>query len=275
NTEYLLYQSLVAAWPGEGEPLDDTVRERLATYLTKAMREMKAYTSWTNTDERTEETIQGFLTAILHPRSGRAFIRRVGQFVTAITPAATCNSLAMVIVKATAPGFPDFYQGTEFWNRSLTDPDNRRPVDYAARQRTLETLDSALPATLAAPATKLWLTRQLLRLRAAYPELFAAGEYQPLHADGERAANLFAFARRHGNQTIVVAVPRLTTKLARPDGATPIGAVWGDTTLPLPTGVRAWQNWFTGASIDPEGGQLRAADLCADFPFAILTPGNE
>ena len=271
NTEYLLYQSLVAAWPGEGESLDDTFRERLATYLTKAMREMKAYTSWTNTDERMEEAIQAFLAAILHSRSGRAFIRRVGQFVTAITPAATCNALAMVIIKATAPGFPDFYQGTEFWDRSLTDPDNRRPVDYAARQRALDAIDGDVPTDLAAPFTKLWLTRQLLRLRAEHPELFAAGDYQPLHGAGERAVNLFAFARRHGDQTIVVAVPRLTTKLTRPDGAAPVGAVWGDTTLALPAAVGSWRNWFTGAALDLNDGQLSVSELLADFPFAILT----
>ncbi len=271
NTEYLLYQSLVAAWPGRDEGLDDRFRERLAAYLTKAMREMKAYTSWTNTDERIEGAIQAFLAAILHPQTGRAFIRRVGQFVAAIEPAATCNSLAALIVKATAPGFPDFYQGTEFWDRSLTDPDNRRPVDYAARQRLLETLDASAPIDLAAPAAKLWLTRHVLQLRAAHPELFADGDYRGLAVAGERAGNLFAFARQRGAATVVVAVPRLTTHLVGTGGPPPLGAAWGDTTLALPTSTGGWREWLTGAQIDAGGGEVACAELFTILPFAILT----
>ena len=271
NTEYLIYQNLVAAWPGRDEALDDTFRERLAAYLTKAMREMKAYTSWTNTNEQMEGTIQEFLTAILGPRSGRAFTRRVARFVAAIEPAATCDSLGALTIKATAPGFPDFYQGTELWDRSLTDPDNRRPVDYAARQRLLDTLGDDVPTDLAAPATKLWLTRRLLALRATHPDLFAAGDYRPLAATGRWAEHLFAFARQRGAQTVVVAVPRLTTRIVGLAKPTPTGAQWADTALALPTSTGGWRNWLTGARLDAPGGSAPCADLFAALPFAILT----
>jgi (1->4)-alpha-D-glucan 1-alpha-D-glucosylmutase len=271
NTEYLIYQSLVAAWPARGEHLDDTFRERLSSYLTKAMREMKAYTSWTNANEEMEATIQGFLATILDPRSGRAFIRRIGQFVEAITPAATSNSLAMLTIKATAPGFPDFYQGTEFWDRSLTDPDNRRPVDYTAREQQLAALDAAPPTDLAAPVTKLWLTRQLLRLRAEHHELFATGDYSPLATSGRWADNLFAFARQRGAMTVVVVVPRLTTQIVGTGAPPPTGAAWGDTTLALPTSTGGWRNWLTGEIPTVAGGEVGAAELLATLPFAILT----
>ncbi len=269
NTEYLLYQALIASWPEAGVAVDDVYRARVAEYLTKAMREMKTYTSWTNTDERVEGAAQDFLTAILAPEQADGFIAAVGRFVALIEAAALRDSLGMLIIKGAAPGFPDFYQGTELWDRSLTDPDNRRPVDYDERERLLRALPDAVPTDLANPATKLWATRRLLALRAEYPALFEAGSYAALDATGEHAANVFAFARRQGGTRLVVAVPRLTTQLVGLAAAAPLGAIWGDTTLPLPDGGM-WCNAFTGETVTTQGGALALAALFASFPFAIL-----
>jgi (1->4)-alpha-D-glucan 1-alpha-D-glucosylmutase len=270
NTEYLLYQALVASWPEAGTAIDDAYRTRIAEYLTKAMREMKTYTSWTNTDERVEGAAQEFLTAILASDAPDGFPAKVGRFVASIEAAALRDSLAMLIIKGTAPGFPDFYQGTELWDRSLTDPDNRRPVDYDARERLLHALPDVAPTDLASPAMKLWVTRRLLALRGEHAALFEAGSYTALAASGEHAANVFAFARQRGDTRLVVVVPRLTTQLVGLTADAPLGAAWDDTTLPLPEGG-TWRNAFTGETVMAKGGSLALADLFATFPFAILT----
>ena len=269
NTEYLLYQALVASWPEAGTAIDDTYRARVAEFLTKAMREMKTYTSWTNTDERLEGAAQEFLTAILVSDTPDGFPAKMGRFVASIEAAALRDSLGMLIIKGTAPGFPDFYQGTELWDRSLTDPDNRRPVDYDERERLLRALPAAAPTDLASPATKLWVTRRLLALRGAHPALFESGSYAALAAIGEHAANVFAFARSQGTTRLVVAVPRLTTQLVGLAADPPLGATWGDTALALPDDT-SWQNAFTGATIAAQGGAVALADLFGTFPFAIL-----
>jgi len=273
NTEYLLYQALVASWPEGGTAIDDAYRARAAEYLTKAMREMKTYTSWTNTDERLEGAAQEFLTAILASDAPDGFPAKMGRFVASIEAAALRDSLGMLIIKGTAPGFPDFYQGTELWDRSLTDPDNRRPVDYDERERFLHAVPDAAPTELASPATKLWVTRRLLVLRGEHPALFEAGSYAALEATGERATNTFAFARQQGGTRLVVAVPRLTTQLVGLAAAAPLGATWGDTALALPDSG-SWRNAFTGEVVTATGGAVALADLFATFPFAILISTN-
>ncbi len=270
TTEYLIYQNLIASWPTGADPLDGAYRERLHGYLTKAMREMKVYTSWTDPDEQVEAAAGAFLMALLHPRQGRAFQRRVSRFVAALEPSASLNGLATLLLKATAPGFPDFYQGTELWDRSLTDPDNRRPVDYAARRALLDELGDAPPDDLRAGAMKLWLTRRLLALRERKAVLFTQGDYQPVVASGAAAAHIFAFARSLGDDNIVVAVPRLTTRLTTPGSDPPLGQAWGDTTLALPATGRRWRNALTGATYEVTEGQLECAELFAALPFAVL-----
>lgn len=269
TTEYLLYQNLVASWPDDGA-IDDTYRERLAGYLTKAMREMKSFTSWTDTDETVEAAAQEFLTALLHPRRGRAFRKRLTRFVARLEPSTTLNALSALIVKATAPGFPDFYQGTELWDRSLTDPDNRRPVDFATRRALLDTLAEAPPPDLRDPAAKLWLAHRLLALRARHANLFACGDYQPVVTSGGGAAHLFAFSREHRASQLIVAVPRLTTRLVGPGGAPPLGAAWGDTALAVPGGRGTWRDLLTGAAQLAADGQLACSALFATLPFALL-----
>ena len=170
------------------------------------------------------------------------------------------NALAQTLLKLTAPGVPDLYQGTEVWNLSLVDPDNRRPVDYDLRRRLLHELEGATPeqvwARLDEGLPKLWLIRQTLGLRRRQPELFGPqGNYQPLLAKGKRAAHVVAFTR--GNRVVTV-VPRLVLGL---------NGDWGSTTLKMPDGT--WRNELTGDDVD--GHVTRMADLLARFPVALLT----
>jgi (1->4)-alpha-D-glucan 1-alpha-D-glucosylmutase len=249
NTEYLLYQTLVGAWPLESE--------RALTYMEKAIREAKVHTSWTDMNADYEEAVRGFVSDAL---ADPAFSADLAAFVAPLIQPGRVNALAQTLLKLTAPGVPDLYQGTEVWNLSLVDPDNRRPVDYDLRRRLLSALDGATPEEIWARVEeglpKLWLIRQALALRRQQPELFGPqADYQPLPAKGERAAHVVAFARGHG---IVTVVPRLVLGL---------NGNWGHTTLELPDG--AWRNELTGDAVD--GNVTRMSDLLARLPVALLT----
>jgi (1->4)-alpha-D-glucan 1-alpha-D-glucosylmutase len=253
NTEYLLYQTLVGAWPLEVE--------RAVTYMEKAIREAKAHTSWTHTNAEYEEAVRGFVTDVL---ADSEFTADLASFVTPLVGAGRVNALAQVLLKLTTPGVPDLYQGTEIWNLSLVDPDNRRPVDYSLRQELLSELEGATPEQIWARVDegmpKLWLVRQALALRRRRPELFGPqGDYRPLLATGERAAHVVAFARDAGAVTVV---PRLVLGL---------NGDWGDTTLELPDGM--WRNELTGENVD--GNVTRMAELLARFPVALLVRREE
>jgi len=167
------------------------------------------------------------------------------------------------------PGVPDIYQGGELWDLSLVDPDNRRPVDWAARRNLLDTVAEARPADLAARwqdgREKLFATARLLGLRRDHPELFASGDYHAVEiGDGRNADRLCAFARQYAGEALTVAVPRLTYSLFRDGGP----ADFGGTELALPP-VASWRNVFT-EEVLPGRGRLRAADLFRDFPVAVL-----
>jgi (1->4)-alpha-D-glucan 1-alpha-D-glucosylmutase len=248
NTEYLLYQTLVGAWPLEVE--------RAVTYMEKAIREAKVHTSWTHTNADYEEAVHGFVTDVL---ADPEFTADLAAFVAPLVHAGRVNGLAQTLLKLTAPGVPDLYQGTEVWNLSLVDPDNRRSVDYDLRRRLLSELEGATPEQIWARVDegmpKLWLIRQALALRRRQPELFGPqGDYQPLLAKGERAAHVVAFVR---GSRVVTVVPRLVLKL---------NGEWGNTTLKVPDG--AWRNELTGDDVD--GDVTRMADLLARFPVALL-----
>ena len=182
------------------------------------------------------------------------FTGDLAAFVAPLVHAGRVNALAQTLLKLTAPGLPDLYQGTEVWDLSLVDPDNRRPVDYDLRRRLLHEAEGATPGQLWARVEeglpKLWLIRQTLALRRRRPELFGPqADYQPLLAKGERAAHVVAFAR--GNVMVTV-VPRLVLGL---------NGKWGDTTLEVPHG--AWRNELTGDDID--GHVTRMADVWRAF----------
>jgi (1->4)-alpha-D-glucan 1-alpha-D-glucosylmutase len=278
NEEYLLYQTMVGAWPIDAG--------RLRDYMLKAAREAKQTTSWTNPNPRAEEALTRFVETVLDPRTSARFLRDFEEFHAKILPFGILNSLAQTLIKITTPGVPDFYQGAELWDLSLVDPDNRRPVDFARRRRMLETLTTDIEtATDLAPLArglvnepadgrvKLFVIRQALGVRRRRAELFARGEYRPIDVEGARAEHVCAFARTGPGGPVLTVVPRLLA--AR--GVVPVTGAeyWDDTALVLPAEARApLRNAFTGAAINPAGDgetrRLLLGTVLADFPVALL-----
>jgi (1->4)-alpha-D-glucan 1-alpha-D-glucosylmutase len=249
NAEYLFYQTLVGAWPLDAD--------RAAAYMEKAAREAKAYTSWTRPDADYEQALSGFVRGAL---DDPGFRREVEAFVAPLVAPARLTSLAQTLVKITAPGVPDFYQGTELWDLSLVDPDNRRPVDYGLRRRLLAEAEALSPEQalqrMDEGLPKLWLIRRALCARRSRPQAFGEGEaarYRPLTATGRRADHVLAFQR---GQEVVAVVPRLVLAL---------GGEWADTSLELPAG--RWRNALTGEDV---AGRVRLPQLLARFPVALL-----
>ncbi len=265
--ELMLYQTLVGAWP---ERLTEDFETRMARWQLKAMHEAKLETSWTDPDPRYEEAAQAFLSAILRDH---AFTQEVGALVGRIEPAGAINSIAQALLKLTVPGVPDFYQGTEFWDLSLVDPDNRRPVDFAAREQSLDpdVLPPALARTWRDGRVKQAVIAAALRLRTTHPELFAYGEYSPLVVEGAMASHIIAFARQYKNVGAGIVVPRLPFALLRDTASTLIPpAGWSDTTVTLPPALaRPARNVMTGEHVMlPQ--RVPAADLLSHFPIAAL-----
>jgi (1->4)-alpha-D-glucan 1-alpha-D-glucosylmutase len=251
NLEYLLYQTLIGAWPIDAE--------RAVAYIMKACREAKAYTSWNDQDPKYEEAVTAFTRAIL---CDDEFLDDLKSFVAPLIGPGRVNSLAQTLIKLTAPGVPDIYQGTELWAMSLVDPDNRRPVDYDTRRRLLAELEG-MPVDEVVRRSeeglpKLHLTRQALHLRRRRPEWFGpGGDYTPLPAAGPKQEHVVAFARGRDRGCITLA-PRLPIRL---------GGRWDGTTLALPD--RRWINELTGEQL--AGGKVPVADLLRRFPVALLS----
>lgn len=264
NEEYLLYQTLLGTW----QPLDDETRRdyvtRIQQYLTKALKEAKVNSSWTEPDEEWEQAASAFVERILDKTNGE-FLGDLEALAGKVAKLGAMNSLAQVILKCTLPGVPDFYQGTEIWNLSLVDPDNRRPVDYAARRSLLASLAGQPPPQLLEDwqtgGIKLFLIQKLLRLRKEQAGFFRNADYQPIETGGSFRDHLLAFQRSWQGKALFVAVPRCTAKL----GTFPTGAVWKDTMVDLPGAD--WQDIFTGAGVS--GADKRAAALFAQLPFAV------
>jgi (1->4)-alpha-D-glucan 1-alpha-D-glucosylmutase len=281
NDEYLLYQTLVGAWPSTA---DDQARfpGRLKDYMVKAMREAKRLTSWVAPHEQYEAAVLRFVDDILDPR--RPFMHAFRPFQARVAELGVYNSLAQLLIKITAPGVPDFYQGTELWDLSLVDPDNRRPVDYPRRDQALRDIAAASPARLldgrADGRLKMFVMKCALGRRAALRDTFERGSYVPLWVDGPRREHLFGFARRDGASTAITCVPRLVAGLLGDRPAPPIGPdVWGDTRVMLARGpdrAPAFRNAMTGAvveaRVDHDAMWLDAAAVFADFPVALLVP---
>jgi (1->4)-alpha-D-glucan 1-alpha-D-glucosylmutase len=296
NDEYLLYQTLVGAWPLEPAPPGELAEfvERIQAYMQKALHEAKVHTSWVNPNAAYDDAVRQFVARLLDPETNGRFLADFRAFQARISHYGLFNSLAQTLLKIAAPGVPDIYQGTELWDFSLVDPDNRRPVDYARRQKLLAGLKAALGRTgdgggeprlaLARELTehkedgriKLYVTRQALRCRREHPGLFTAGEYLPVEAVGRRRDHVCAFLRCRGNEQTLIVVPRLLTALA-PGGRPPLGPdVWQETGLlvPAPRPGRSWRNVFTGEELRPAGGNgqapLPVAQVLAHFPVALL-----
>ena len=252
NTEYLIYQTMVGAWP--------IALDRLSQYMSKATREAKRVTSWINPNEQFDAALSLFLEKI---SAHQAFLSDLESFVKPLITPGRVSSLAQVLLKMTAPGVPDLYQGSELWDLSLVDPDNRRPVDYSLRRKLLSEVPSLNPAEIwerqDEGLPKLWLTHQCLRIRRQYPAPFGAGRtYTPVNAEGERADHVIAHIR--GGMIAVVA-PRLPLSL-RGD--------WRNTTVKLPRG--RWHNQLTSESW--KGGSISVQNLLVQFPVALLVHEN-
>jgi (1->4)-alpha-D-glucan 1-alpha-D-glucosylmutase len=247
-TEYLFWQTLVGAWP--------ISTERMTSYLLKAVREAKRRTSWTRADQKYEDAILQYARRVL---SDPKIVAELSEFVREIEGPARRASLAQLLLKLSAPGVPDIYQGTELWELSLVDPDNRRAVDFATRRRLLAELAHLSCAEVLARSheglPKLFVTYHALRLRRRRPECFgAAGAYRPLRTRGRHADRVVAFAR--GDKVASIA-PRLLLGLH--DG-------WGDTTVELPAGQ--FVSVFCGGP--PVAGRVRVSALLEQFPVALL-----
>jgi (1->4)-alpha-D-glucan 1-alpha-D-glucosylmutase len=268
--EYLIYQTLVGVWPLG--PVDrDALAARVRGYVRKAAREAKVHTSWLRPHPAFEEAVDAFVAALL---ADEGFVADVAAAAGDIARPGLWNALARTLVHLTAPGVPDVYQGDETWCFTLTDPDNRRPVDFAAHAAMLAGLaarpvDEALAAELVAHVedgrAKLHVVRTALALRRTAPALFA-GAYDALATTGTSAGRVFAFARRAGGRMAVTIVPRLVASL----GGSPVGDVWGDTACTLPAGTARLVNALTGAAVAPEAGGVAVARALAAFPVALL-----
>jgi (1->4)-alpha-D-glucan 1-alpha-D-glucosylmutase len=250
--------------------------------MQKAMREAKVTTSWTEPNTAHEKAVEDFIARILTPTHDNAFLPDFLPFQKRIAHLGLLNSLSQTVLKLTSPGVPDTYQGTELWDFSLVDPDNRRPVEYAHRRRVIEdlhALQNAHRENLAAMATdlllqkenghiKFWITQILLHARRDHPGLFTRGDYVPLEASGPKANHVFAFARVHGNLAAIIIVPRLLATLIQGNDL-PLGnSVWSDTEIPLPEPLagRSFRNLFTGTTTQ----SLVARDIFAHLSVAVL-----
>ena len=266
--EYLFYQSLVGIWP-LGRADAKSLKERIGAYMLKAAREAKLHTSWINPDEEYEGALARFIEQAL---DNPLFVKDVAEAARRIGRLGLLVGLSQAAVKVASPGVPDYYQGTELWDFSLVDPDNRRPVDYGLRAKMLRSISFSedLLEDIESGQAKLHVIREGLRLRAERPEVFYRPTYTPLFADGDRADNAIAFTLSRYNQRIAVVAPRLFAGLMEEGDAAPLGEkAWGGARLPLPAG--AWRNVLTGETHEIADGGIRMADLLARFPVALLT----
>jgi (1->4)-alpha-D-glucan 1-alpha-D-glucosylmutase len=285
NDEYLLYQTLLGSFdfPQTAGELGEYAK-RIESYMLKAVREAKAHSSWINADADYESAVSTFVHGLLKP--GRnIFLERLQEAAKTVGWLGMLNSLSMTVIKLTSPGVPDIYQGSELWDFSLVDPDNRRPVDYEKRRRLLASLPVAGRTSYArirelflAPhdgRAKLYLIRQLLGHRARNPDFFRNAGYTPLLAEGQRQPNVLCFARKHLDAGLLTVAPRLHASLGLGEGALPIGkAVWGDTKIAVPflADGTSLYDIVSGRRVTIEGNCLAVADVLVDAPVAALVP---
>jgi maltooligosyltrehalose synthase len=266
--EYALYQSLVGAWPPELAPDDETgvltLRDRLEGWLIKALREAKERSDWNDPDHEYEGRAKSFLRGALRPAC--PFVATLSDFVRGIEPAAAANGLAQLLVKLTAPGIPDIYQGTETIDLSLVDPDNRRPVDFAALASALER----------EPSAKMRVLQRALALRARHPDLFARGRYHPLAVEGELARHVLAFGRVLGKRLSITVIGRhLGQRLLSAENVVLPSQSWANTAIILPRSWRALplRDPLCDVEISVNDGRLLLAPFLSRSPVALLSTG--
>lgn len=272
--QWLFFQALAGAWPSDLTLEDEAGLEdlcgRLVMFMTKALREAKQRTSWTDQNEPFEAAVESYVRGVFSP-DHRNVLTEIRSFIAGIEPAGIVNSLAQLALKLTLPGVPDIYQGCELFDFSMVDPDNRRPVDFDLRRGLLTECrdmdESKALARRREGLPKLWLLHRLLNLRAQLPDLFAKGAYEPLIIDGTHAAHVLAFARTFEGERVVVLVPRLVRQFVDANRPSLLDvAAFSDTYIPGETG--AFET-LSGRRIEADAG-LKAGQLWARFPVCIL-----
>jgi (1->4)-alpha-D-glucan 1-alpha-D-glucosylmutase len=283
--EAMIYQTLLGAWPFAPQELGG-FRERVAGFVRKSLREAKLHSDWTSPNESYEASVVRFAESLICAKEESVFQRSFKKLWQPVAYHGAWNSLSQVVIKITAPGVPDFYQGTELWAFHLVDPDNRVPVDYAPRRDGLHDLHQgkprgrrALTARLARQwqdgRIKLFVTDAGLNFRRDRAALFDSGEYVPVEVQGPRRDSVFAFARRRGSAWSLTLAPRMTTRVSPSRGGLGAHADWQKTRLVLPEAApERWMNLFTGEEIGVSGRNSHRyldVDAALDrFPVAIL-----
>ena len=279
SVEYFIYQTLLGTFPFEGRA-DETYLRRIDQYLVKALREAKRKVSWSEPDEAYENTVCEFARKMLDP--GHAFLETFVPFQQKAAWAGVVNSLSQLALKCTSPGLPDIYQGTEMWDLSLVDPDNRQPVDYSLRKKMLQEMQQRFrkePVLMIRELMqqafdgriKLWMTHRLLQARRQNPDLFVRGVYLPLEVKGRCKENILAFARNHGEDWFITVVPLLTTHLYNDPRGEYISRIpWEDTSIVLPERAPAkWNNILSDRSLETDG-ELPVGALFTDAAAGLL-----
>ncbi|MGZ3350503.1 MAG: malto-oligosyltrehalose synthase, partial [Xanthobacteraceae bacterium] len=264
TSEYMLYQALIGAWPLGGR--DASFVERMQAYALKASREGKQETSWLNPNETYEAGLRTFIERILDPSLSAEFLNSMATLAQRLALLGALNSLSQVTLKATMPGVPDFYQGTEFWDLSLVDPDNRRPVDFTERARVLASMETPdwhhLARNWPDGHLKLAWTRHLLKLRSELPDVFANGDYEPLQVSGPHRDHVIAFARRRDGDAVIVAVAKSFAAFSQGGRAWPRAENY-DASLHI-------SGYAAEGFADADASKIRLADLFRHLPAAVL-----
>ena len=279
NDEYFFYQTLVGSYPFN-ESENEAFVGRIKDYMLKSVREAKLYTAWLRPDSAYEEGFLAFVDKVLDFDESNSFIQEFLPFQKRVAGYGIFNSLSQILLKYTSPGVPDTYQGTELWDLSMVDPDNRRPVDYEQRfsflkeikeksQTDILTLINHLLSSKEDGRIKLFLTYKVLQAIKANLAVFQKGDYQPLEVSGKFKEHIVAFARSNGNKTIIVITPRFLTSLIKP-GKYPLGEqVWQDTCVHLPASASSpWQDAITDQKIQANG-TLPVGEALKYFPVAL------
>ncbi|MGA9508672.1 MAG: malto-oligosyltrehalose synthase [Candidatus Sulfotelmatobacter sp.] len=290
NDEYLLYQTLIGAWPLEPSQSENDWRnfsERIENYMLKAIREAKQNTSWINRNGEYETAVSSFVKALLSPDEQNRFMNDFVPFQRRIAHIGLWNSLSQTLLKLTCPGVPDIYQGNDLWDFSLVDPDNRRPVDYERRRQVFkrirrlngETNSASTAELMETPedgCLKLYVIWKTLCLRKEYPELFRMGDYVPLEVWGAKANHAVAFIRKFESTSLLVIVPRLVSGILNgSERPTARSEVWKDTRIQLPACVcnRTYRNMFAAETLPVEktetGSAIYLSSALASFPVAL------
>jgi len=273
--EYLLYQTLLGTWPVDldGAPVPSVEQgfiRRIQRYMAKALKEAKLNTSWIQPNEDWDDAMQEFVAGILEAGPRNKFLPVFLPVAAEIARLGAINSLAQTAIKLTAPGVPDIYQGTEIWDDSLVDPDNRRPIDYGRRREMLAQIEKVSANELMqcwpTGRIKMRLTQRLLHLRRENPELFREGNYEPLNFGGAFADCAIGFARRHGERSIIVIVPRLSSHLGFP----PVGDRWQDTHVVLSSDLSNLRDVSCDRELRVQNSELKLAVAMSQLPFAVF-----